>query len=166
MKKEIVVAILIGLVMGLFITYGVYYAQQSKNIDPEATVANLDQQPVETTVTNGKLAIHSPEDEIITTEQTIKVAGHTSPNTHIVIFNNNSPVLSQADETGNFAKEISLEPLANIITVHSIAEDGEVNSVTRTVVVYDQELTLQEQQEGLEESEEESETETSETTED
>ncbi len=61
----------------------------------------------------------------------------------MVIFVNNEPIITQADATGNFAKEVKLETLANIIKVHSIDEDGEHNVIERTVVVYDQNLTAE-----------------------
>ncbi|KUK79085.1 MAG: hypothetical protein XD95_0623 [Microgenomates bacterium 39_7] len=146
MRKEVIIAILIGLVMGLFITYGFYHSQ--KTIDPSqlTTIAEFDDQEPETTLKNGKLTIFSPEDETIQAESSIKVAGSTLPNSYIVIYVNNAPYITQADETGNFSRELTLDPLANIITVHAIDESGEINTTQRSLVVYDQEITLQEQQ--------------------
>jgi hypothetical protein len=147
MRKEVIIAIIIGLVMGLFITYGFYHSQRIPDISQVATIAELDTPEVEVVVKNGKLTIHNPEDETIQKESAVNVAGSTTPNSFVVIFINDTPFITQADETGNFGRDLELSPLANIITVHSIEESGEVNTAQRSVVVYDEELTLQEQQE-------------------
>jgi hypothetical protein len=63
-----------------------------------------------------------------------------------VIYVNDTPFITQSDETGNFSKELELRPLANIISVHSIDSTGETSTITRTVVVYDQDLTPKEEE--------------------
>lgn len=142
MKKEFIFAILVGLVMGLFITYGIYYSQRST--EQEQVTTTMEQ--LEKTETepdsnaSGQLTIYSPEDEIITAETTTDVTGKTLPQAFVVIFVNDKPILTQADETGNFAKEINLQKLANIIRIYAIDNDGEEYVVERTVIVYDQEL--------------------------
>jgi len=148
MRKEIFIAILIGLVMGLFITYGFYHSQRTTDSNQVTNIiddlVNDDSTPSE----NGKLTLFSPENEIVQTERKTKVTGSATANSTIVIYVNNDPIITQADETGNFSKEVELDPLANIITVYSIDSSGEINSATRSLVVYDQELKLKDQENG------------------
>ena len=146
MKKEFLLAIIVGLVMGLFITYGFYHSQKAADPSQVATITEFDDQELVTTLENGKLTIFSPDDEVIQSETSTKVAGSTAPNSYIVIFINDTPYITQADETGNFSRELELDPLANIISIHAIDESGEINTIQRSLVVYDQELSLQEQQ--------------------
>ncbi len=145
MRKEVIIAILIGLVMGLFITYGFYHSQRTTDSSQVATIADLEETEPVVTAENGKLTIHNPEDETVQSETTVNVAGSTTPNSYVVIFINDTPHITRADETGNFARDLELSNLANIIIVHAIEDSGEVNTAQRSVVVYDEELTLAEQ---------------------
>ena len=140
MKKEVFIAIVIGLIMGLFVTYGFYHSQRASQQNLATSIVDITQDQPETALENGKLTIFSPDDEIVIDEQSVKVAGKATPNSLIVIYVNNDPTVIQADETGNFSKTVELETLANIITIHALDEDGEQNTAQRTVVVYDQEL--------------------------
>ena len=105
MKKEIVIAILIGLSLGLFITYGIYQARTGisrRSSDPNLTVT-----PAPGEEFAGELVLNSPIDETITT----------------------------TDDSGNFSVEVSLEDNGNVITVYVIDEDGRTLSAERVVVV-------------------------------
>lgn len=156
MRKEVIIAILIGLVMGLFIAYGFYHSRRTIDPSQVATIAELEEAEPVVTVENGKLTIHNPEDETIQSEKTVNVTGSATPESYVIIFINNTPYITRADETGNFARELELSDLANIITVHAVENSGEVNSTQRSVVVYDEELTLEEQiEENNEEDEQE-----------
>ncbi len=145
MKKEVILAIVIGLVMGLFITDGLYLSQRSRE---EAQTITTTQEleleaPTPNPEINGKLTIYNPEDEIIIAEQVAQVTGKTNPNAFVVIFVNNDPIILQADETGNFSKEVNLDTLANLIRIHAVDETGEHHTSQRTVIVYSGELALE-----------------------
>lgn len=142
MRKEITLAILIGLVMGLFITFGVYQARKSEERTAATDVQKLEEnvEPSPEVDQDGKLAVHHPQDETVQAETNTKVAGQAPANAQIVIFVNQTPYLTQADETGNFSKEVELDTLSNVITVHAVDEDGVTSQVQKTVIVYDQEL--------------------------
>lgn len=154
MKKEFIIAILVGLVMGLFITYGIYYSQKTQEENQiVATIQELEQitpEPIQEN--NGKIAVYLPNDESVVTEKNTTVTGKAAPNDFIVIYVNDTPIITQADETGNFSKEITLQDLANIIRIHILDEDGEGSVIERTVIVYDKELVIgEENQENTEE---------------
>lgn len=146
MKKEFVIAILVGLVMGLFITYGVYYSQKTQEESQIVTtiqeLEQLDEEP--STELNGKIVVYLPDDESVTDAKTTTVTGKTDPQDFIVIYVNDSPIITQADEAGNFSKEVQLQDLANIIRIHVVDEDGTDHVIERTVIVFDQELTIKE----------------------
>ena len=136
MKKEVVIAILVGLSMGLIITFGVY---RVKNSITEAPIANLaeNQLEVEATAAATILALHSPENGIIQTEKELTVTGTTIPNAFVVLFVNNSDYISNTDESGNFSFKIELEDGANILRVHVLSNDGDATVEERLVVVSD-----------------------------
>ncbi len=142
MKKEVILAILIGLVMGLFITFGFYYSQKSEEEDQTTTtIEELEVvKPTQDPEKVGKITIYNPEDEIIQEDLTTKVTGKTSANAFIVIYVNNDPIIIQADQTGNFSKEVELETLANVLRIHAVDADGNQHTEERTVIVYDEPL--------------------------
>lgn len=131
MKSEILVAIVLGLILGLGITYGVYRSQAPSK--PESNQLQASPSPNATTGVSSVLVINQPINESIITESEQIVTGTTIPNAFIVIFVNDTEYLTTADVTGNFSQAVSLENGSNVIEVHSLDEDG--NEVTSTVTV-------------------------------
>ncbi len=136
MKKEILLAILIGLAFGLFITYGLYRvrkATQSTSTQPVSTTAPAASPASEPS--SALLTILNPEDNLVQEETSTTVTGTTQPNAIVVLFVNDEENISTADETGNFSFTVDLESGSSILTVHAIDENGESVSATRTIVV-------------------------------
>ena len=138
MRKEVFLAIFIGLVMGLFITYGIYHAQTNQE-EAATDVKELETDPQPTTSPEklGQLAIYNPTDESIISDTDIKVTGKTTADSQVVIFVNDKPYITRSDDTGNFTKDVELDELSNVIKVHSIEEDGKSLEAQKTVIVYD-----------------------------
>ena len=131
MKKEVALAIIIGFAIGLVITYGIYTAQkalQSHTVTDSSSKPTTDQTPEQ----DRTLHIVSPENETVASEKSTTLAGTTSPNSYVVILTTDQEYLTQADENGNFAKEITLEAGANYINVTAI--DANQNQVSQTIV--------------------------------
>ncbi|MFH2118548.1 MAG: hypothetical protein ABII10_02335 [Candidatus Paceibacterota bacterium] len=135
MKKETIIAILIGLSLGLFITYGVYQTRTSisrRSNDPKLTMI----EPAEDFA--GELVLNSPLDESVQADDSVIVSGTTLPNSFVVIFVGNEETITNSDDSGNFSTETSLEEGSNIITVYVIDEDGRTLSVEKTIIVTDE----------------------------
>jgi hypothetical protein len=138
MKKETIIAILIGLSLGLFITYGIYQARTGisrRSNDPQLTT------PAPTENFAGELVLNSPLDESVQAEDVVSVSGTTIPNSFVVVFVGNEETITNSDDSGNFSVEVALEEGANIITVFVIDEDGRTLSVEKTVIVTDETFT-------------------------
>ncbi|MFZ1721905.1 MAG: hypothetical protein WAU07_05370 [Microgenomates group bacterium] len=134
MRKEVLAAVIIGLTLGLFITYGFYRVRDSIS---ETTVTDLQTSPSptpETTILTN-LAIHSPEDGTIQTDTALTVAGATIPNALVVVFINDTDTITTADETGNFAVETTLQEGSNTIAIHVVDENGDTTKEERVVIV-------------------------------
>ncbi len=164
MKKEFIIAILIGLTMGLFITYGYYYSQKTEEkTQTAATIDKLEQtEPKESQESNGRTTVFLPTDESVIKEKSTTVTGKAAPGVFVIIYVNDQPIITQADETGNFSKEVQLQNFANIIHIHVIDKLGEHEVIKRTVIVYDQEYmpVSEEEESETEEAEVDDETET------
>lgn len=135
MRKEVIIAILIGLGMGLIITYGVYKSRTSIST-PDTKPAVVAPSPTPIGGNSQNLSLISPEDEIIQSDTKLTVTGSTSPNNFVVIFINDTETITNADESGNFSVEVTLEKDTNIINIQTINEDGETTTIERTVIVY------------------------------
>ncbi|GIK83488.1 MAG: hypothetical protein BroJett025_01100 [Patescibacteria group bacterium] len=135
MKKEVLIAIFVGLSMGLIITFGVY---RVKNTITEKPITELiTQTETEATATPTVLALHNPEDGTIQTEKELTVTGTTIANTFIIVFVNDDDYVSTSDESGNFAIKVSLVDAENFIRVHVIDENSSAVVEERLVVVSD-----------------------------
>lgn len=146
MRKEILLAVLIGMGFGLFITFGIYQSRRSVDDAQKNQTQDLIKSKLETTSDDSsQLAISSPEDELLTDNSRLIVSGATGVNNFIVVFVNNEESITRADASGNFSIEVELDDGANIIVVQSIDEDGNSSEVERSVVV-DQEFLNQEEQ--------------------
>lgn len=142
MTKEMIIAIVIGLAVGLLLTYGFYRARvfvTGEQTSPAATSTPL---PSPSAV--GTLVLISPEDELVLTDRNLTIAGTTLANAQVVIFVNDEESLTNADNSGNFSTERQLEVGSNIITVHSLNENGDATTVERTVIVADPEALTSE----------------------
>lgn len=134
MKKEMILAIVIGLTLGLLLTYGFYRARQAMT-RPKNQLANLQATPTPSPVASTDLVIISPEDEVVQSDRTVQVTGTTKPNNFVIIFVNDSEQITQGDSSGNFSVKADLEVGSNIVIVHAIDEDGAMTTLERTVIV-------------------------------
>jgi hypothetical protein len=143
MKKEMLVAVVIGFLLGLVITYGIYRLRISSN----RKTANPVTSPASSAAPNASdslITIHSPEDGRVQKEKSTTVTGSTIPEVYVVLFVNNTEYIRQSDGDGNFSFEVSLEDGSNLLTVKVLTEDGKTVTKERTVVVttlYDQPIT-------------------------
>jgi hypothetical protein len=134
MKKEMLLAIVIGLSLGLLLTYGFYRARLAMT-RPRTQVNQVSTSPVPSPTASTDLVIISPADEVVQSERTTQITGTTRPNNFVVIFVNDEEQITQGDADGNFSIEADLETGSNVIIVQAIDEDGATTTVERTVIV-------------------------------
>lgn len=134
MKKELLLAVLIGLAVGLVIVFGVYRTKVL--FTPKNQTTNLETSPSPEASADilSNLVVHSPLDESIQESPTVTIAGSTNNNEFVVILVNNQDFITTADDSGNFSISAELEPGSNIIQVKSINEDGKVTTKELTVI--------------------------------
>lgn len=136
MRKEVLLAILIGVGLGLLITFAVYQNRRSESDAQKDQVQELISSPTLNEQENtSQLAITSPENNLIIDSQRLIVSGNTQANNSVIIVINDQEIITNADESGNFSKEIRLDQGANILTIYSINQDGLLTQTDRTVIV-------------------------------
>lgn len=137
MRKEILLAIFVGITLGLMITFGIYQnsenAETGQNNDTDQLINN----PVSSesaVIQDPQLMINSPEEDLFTNEEDLIVSGSASPNSFVVVLVNDSESISNTDESGNFSIKVKLDEGGNLIEINSIDEDGKKISKQRTVI--------------------------------
>ncbi len=145
MKKEIFFAVLLGLSLGLIVTYGVYRATQAdtQNQIDDITQTGDDDQNSQINATIANLIISTPKDEAIVDTKTIQVAGNTSSNAFVIIYVGETPYVTTADQTGAFSVSVELSENSNVIGIHSLTEDGDETVVEVTVTYISKPLVTQ-----------------------
>lgn len=134
MKKEVILAVLLGLSLGLIVTYGIYRARRAFIHSPLVSVSPTPTTP-DASVYNS-LTLASPEDETIQSTKEIKITGTTKARSIIVALVNTKEHITTADDSGNFSISADLDLGSNVITVRAIDEDGNVAEQQRTVIFF------------------------------
>ena len=134
MKKEMIISILVGLIFGLIITYGVYRAKTSFSQPPSPEPLFTSPSPTPG-LNTGMLVLISPEDETVQESNQVTVTGTAPANSQIVVFINDVEYITTADETNNFSITGELESGSNVIAVHAINEQGDTAVEERTVIM-------------------------------
>lgn len=133
MKKEVLLAITIGVVLGLIIMAGVKFdnlknlttAENSNSetlntISPVPTIT-----PTPTPEPTLTISILSPENESLIDTPTVELVGKTSPLSIVVIIAEEDEVILRSSEQGDFKTEVDLIGGENIIEITAYNNEGE-----------------------------------------
>lgn len=137
MKKEVIIAIIIGTCVGLIVTVGFFLWQNSTNQNSQILSPLVDHpstQPTPAIPPTASLTLVSPLDESLTDQPKTKIIGAAPPSSWILILGEKGEKVVQTDNQGNFETEISLVSGENEITIKCFNENQEISSKTITVV--------------------------------
>ncbi|MCX6726071.1 MAG: hypothetical protein NT052_02035 [Candidatus Shapirobacteria bacterium] len=132
MKKEILIAIVIGFVLGLIITFGIWTANKSlKNESSTQKTAITENGPITNEEEKIFLKILSPDDNSLVNQNKIKITGKTFANVNIAIISEKNENILQSDEQGQFTQEVSLVSGSNEVKISAF--DNEGNEAQKTL---------------------------------
>jgi len=137
MKKEVLIAIVIGFALGLLITFGIWTANKALKTQSETPVEETKTEAVvEPTPTPAgfSLNILSPEDDALIDTNKAEIKGSSVAQAIIVIVAEKEEKIIEADENGSFATEVTLVRGINEITVTAFNQEGEKTSQSLSVV--------------------------------
>lgn len=132
MRKEVLVAIILGGILGLTIAFGVWRANLAlspKQETPKVATSDFSSP----TPSPGMLLITEPEENSLVGAETITLKGKAQPRSSIVATTTTDSTSTLADNSGSWTADVKLESGANEVMVMAVGEDGEENSVTLTV---------------------------------
>ena len=135
MPKEALIAIIIGFLFGLLITFGVYTANRSLKEQelevktPSPTVSASPESSPET-----PLVIDSPENESLVDEEKLVLRGRSSPEAIIAIFTEENEHLLTTSKEGTFSAEITLVKGVNNIKITAVDKENQKTEKDLTIV--------------------------------
>lgn len=135
MRKEVIIAIIIGISFGLFVAYGVRIAQHSLAHRPAASPQEILTKSESATRPDHTILVTTPDPEEIITDNPLKIIGTTSPLSMVSARSGNAYTTSVADETGAFTLELKLVPGPNTVVIDSFHPDGDNANVTFSAVL-------------------------------
>jgi len=136
MRKEIIIAIAVGFIIGLIITFGIYTANRAlkQKSQPAAELPSVETPPAPTSPPAPSLEITEPENNLVVKTDEITVSGKTDAKTTIAILAEDFEDLLLADEEGIFSSEVPLTGGANEIRIVAINKSGEKEEKVITIV--------------------------------
>jgi hypothetical protein len=137
MQKEVLISVIIGISLGLIVTYGIYQVKKQVT-SPTPTDVTAEMDSNENDLIETGLMLTSPEDGLVQEKSQIKVAGTTiQPESFVVVFVDNQETILQSDSTGGFSTNLELTDGEHVITVVSVNQDGWTETAERLVVISD-----------------------------
>ncbi len=136
MKKEILIAIFIGIGVSLIATAG-YLLWQNQNSANLPILSPLSDKPAPSPSSiniPGSLTIISPLDESLTNEPKTKILGSAPPKSWVLILTEKSEKLIQTNNEGNFETEVPLISGENQLEFKCFDQNQEIAQRTITVV--------------------------------
>lgn len=137
MKKEIIIAVIIGILIGSIV------AVMAVNLPKLTTGIKIQQSPISPTpsiskisetISNLSLSFDPNIDNSISEEKTINVTGTTLPKQLVFLETAYDQKAINADDSGKFSAKIDLSEGTNMIYGSVFDEDG--NSISKTLTVY------------------------------
>ena len=144
MRKEVIVAIVSGLIISLVVGGFIWWRDRSENnlsSSAENTPSGEEATTISITATDQKesslsvpLAIDSPVEGEIATEEEIEISGQTLSQAVVVIIYPEGETIVSADNEGNFSGTATLTGGANEIQITAYDDQGNSAEETLTIV--------------------------------
>ena len=134
MRKEVIIAIILGFALGLVITFGIWKANKAlkREVPEEVPVVEEVLEPTPTPAFS--LEIISPADESISDESTVTITGKTQPGSVVAVAAEKGEEIIETDEAGNFEVEVDLISGINEIEITAFGLEGEEASKSLAIV--------------------------------
>jgi uncharacterized protein YxeA len=127
-RKEVTLAIIIGLVIALIIAGGIYRAKTAiQNFDPQSLIPQRQSKDtnIQDQKSEQKLFVElDTADNSVTDKATFTISGKTLPKTYIAITTEGNDYLIVPNDVGSFSQEVNLIKGANRLTITVYTQDG------------------------------------------
>lgn len=133
MRKEVILAIIFGVILGGVILYGINLA--NKSISNSPSEADTDSQITPTpTVPVKSLSIISPQNHSVTSDKVVTLMGRATPTSNLAIITESDDLIIETSPEGTFSAQINLIGGENSITVTELKSDNTTISDAITII--------------------------------
>ncbi len=132
MRKEVSLAIIIGIILGAIILYGINLANQSTKSLPKVSQEFLTPTPTneDEEIKDTSLNITSHFAHQVVFDNEITLTGKSLPNTYVAIIGGISEEIIQSDKMGIFTIKITLEAGENILEINQVNSKSTLDTFT------------------------------------
>ncbi len=134
MRKEIILAIVLGVLLGVVIIFGINLANQSSSNTPTQPGNQTTPTTTVTPTPTPSLQVISPNNNSVSFEDTVTLVGKAKPESWVAIIWEENENIIQSDQTGNFSQEISLVGGENIIQLTATNGQDYQESTNITII--------------------------------
>lgn len=137
MRKEVLLAISIGFLLGLVITFGIYTANKALKEKSQAEKKSTTTTPLPSPTPHvPDLKIFEPENNLVVYENEISLSGEADPESIIsILAEDDQQTIFQTEKEGTFSAKIKLISGANDIKIVSINLEGKRVEKDLTIVL-------------------------------
>jgi hypothetical protein len=148
MRKEVLLAILFGFVIGLVITFGVYTANKSLKKTQTTEPFQVEvEEAITPSPTPATITIYEPVNEALIDEEKVTLKGKSFPNAVVAVVAEEEEYLLEANDQGLFQVEISLIGGVNQINITAVSPEEEAAETNLSVVFSTAKIELEEKEE-------------------
>jgi len=133
MRKEVLFAVMFGVILGGIILFGINLANRSVSQNQSGQTTGSQVTPT-STPDNQTLSIISPQNHSVFSEKLITLTGKSAPSSNLTIVSESDDLIIEAGQEGTFSAKINLIGGENTITVTELRKDNALQSETITVI--------------------------------
>ena len=136
MQKEVFLAIFVGFIIGLLLTFGIWQANnaiKTSKLGVQTETTEQSEEPASETK-KPMLSIISPTDSYLSKEAKVSLKGSYAPNSQIAILTEKGQKVISTDNNGLFETEINLVTGENQIEIYGFSKEGDEAKQVITVV--------------------------------
>jgi hypothetical protein len=135
MRKEVLWAIVAGIILGLIVAFGVYRINSSISGNKNHNISLSTPTPKPATPGEFKIVLDKPSDNDVVTQDVVTVSGLTKSLSWITISGEDGDYIIQSDGSGVFSQDVDLVPGINQIKITAFESAGG-KSATNVLVIY------------------------------
>lgn len=140
MRREVLIAIVLGVGLGLAVAFGIWRANLA--LAPRNAAQTENPLPTPGIEAFSELVLTQPETNTVVTKDSVELKGATNPGSTVAILTGSEEYVLQVDEEGSFEQEVDLAAGPNEVIVTSYDAAGN-ESLEKLIVVYTTELENQ-----------------------
>lgn len=135
MRKEVIAAVVTGILLGVTVAFGVWRANVALKPESQEQSESFTPTPqVKSQTGEFGLTIAKPEQNQVITESPVSVSGITKTGAWVTISGEEEDYIVQADEKGEFIEEVELTGGVNQLVLTAFNDQGEEISQNLTLV--------------------------------